>query len=206
MKRILTMLSLIVGLSASATHSLTYYIYYETEYIQGPWSRIDLLEESEYKYLDSQSFEDLFGSENTDLVNKMLSRLKDKKPEIYDWPYQITFQHDTVILALEEDIESLETIKNEITATLIFNNFKAVVFRINDKQETWTIKNLTLPYLDLVSGNQKASKQIEKQIQSNKTTTKEPKNKEENPLTTWLIISCLINVVVIILWVLRSRF
>ncbi|MDA9908849.1 hypothetical protein N9C86_02760 [Schleiferiaceae bacterium] len=214
MKGFLTILTLVISLSASATHWLTYYVYYETEYIQGPWTRTDILERSKYKYLASEAFEDLFGSEDADLVNKILSRLKEKKPNTYNWTYELTFQDDTVILTPKGQIKELETVKNEITATLTFNNFKAVTFRFADNQETLTIEDLTIPYFDLVSGQQQKIEPAEEQetikdivdtqkhdyIQTNKTL-----DKEGDWLTIWLIISGILNIGLIGMLLMKKK-
>ena len=196
MKGLLTILTLLISLSASATHWLTYYVYYETEYIQGPWTRADILEKSKYKYLTLEAHEDLFGTEDTDLVNKMLSRLKERKPDTYDWTYDLTFQGDTVVLTPKGQIEKLETVKNEITATLTLNNFKAVTFHFDNKQETLTINDLTLPYLDLVTGQPKitTSDKIDAKEQIDNTQSNETPENKDHPLTIWLIISGFLNI------------
>jgi len=170
MKRWLTILTLIISLNTNATQWFTYFVYFETEYIQGPWTRTDLLEQSAYKYLASEAYEDLFGSEQVDMANKMLSRLKAKKPDVYDWPYDLIIQGDTVILTPGGPIDQLETVKNEITATLTLNNFKAVIFQFTDRQETLTTNDLTLPYLDLVTAGQKSYELVA--ITENKTSKK----------------------------------
>lgn len=210
MKELLTILILIMSLSAGGTHWLTYYVYYETEYMQGPWTRTDLLKESGYKFLASEAFEDLFGSEDKELVNQMLHRLKNKKPEIYNWNYDITFQGDTVILKTKEKIEKIETVKNEITATLTLNNFKAVTFHFTDQQETWTINDLTLPYLDLVTGRSKTHEPSEKpgridaKAQVDKVQTNGAPDKERDS-TPWLVISGILNIGLIGLLIMKRK-
>jgi hypothetical protein len=201
MKIIFTILTLIISLGANATNWLTYYVYFETEYIQGTWTRTDILEKSEYKYLAPEAFEDLFGSENEDLVNKMISRLKKKNPKMYNWSYDLTIQDDTVILTPNGKIEQWATVKNEMTATLMLNNFKAVTFDFGDTQETLTLADLTLPYFDLIETKNKDIKIVEpittdKMVTENlteTTQTKEVPDKEDNSLTILLIISGILN-------------
>jgi len=215
MKGFLTILTLVISLSVNATHLLTYYVYYETEYSQGPWKRLNILEESDYKYLAPESFTDLFGSEDIDLVNKMISRLKDNKPDVYNWNYEVSFSEDTVILTTKAEIEKFETVKNEITATLTLNSFKAVTFRFNNLQETLTIDDLTLPYLDLVKAkrdkNEPSTSQgltkntAEIKVENNPKQQNEIKNEEGSSLTIWLIISVIINVGLVALLIMKKK-
>ncbi|HET8964024.1 MAG TPA: hypothetical protein VFM99_09015, partial [Chitinophagales bacterium] len=111
-------LVLIVSINANATHTLTYYVYYESEYVQGPWSRADDLINSNYKYLTPVKYNDAFGTVIAELVNKMLSRLKENNPEVYNWTYSLNVNGDTVIFSPNKKITHWETVKNEITATL----------------------------------------------------------------------------------------
>jgi len=186
MKKTFTILALILALNANATNWLTYYVYHETEYIQGPWSRIDILEKSDYKYLSPQAYEDLLGSERIDLVNKIFFHLKEQKPEVYTWDYELSLYGDTVIFSTEEVIEHIEIIKNELTASLTLNGFEAVVFQIGNKKETMTIFDLTLPYFDLV--NSKNSELLTVQKKTVEVKSEILNDNQENPLTIWLII------------------
>lgn len=193
MKILLTILALTISLNSFATEWLTYYVYFETEYSQGTWKRTDILEQSNYKYLTVEVYEDLFGSTDEQLVQKFLSRLKDKKPDLYKWTYDLTFQGDTVVITAKEQPQNVETIKNEITATLTFNNFKAVTFNFGDNSETLTNNDLTLPYFDLVSKQKKQTTdttKIQEPIGQSQTVES---TETRNPLKTWLIISIIFN-------------
>lgn len=193
MKGFFTILTLTISLNSFATEWLTYYVYFETEYIQGTWTRTDILEQSNYKYLTVEAYEDLFGSTDEQLVQKFLSRLKDKKPDLYKWTYNLTFQGDTVVITTKEQPQNVKTIKNEIIATLTFNNFKAVTFNFGDTSETLTNNDLTLPYFDLISKQiTQTTDTIKKQEPIEQNQTVEP-TKTKNPLTTWLIISIIFN-------------
>ncbi|MEQ9216957.1 MAG: hypothetical protein RLO17_02875 [Cyclobacteriaceae bacterium] len=151
MKFIISLGILILSFFAYATHQLTYYVYYETSYAQGPWSRVDLLNQSGYQYLKAEAYNDLFGTIPDELVHKMLSRLKEKKPSYYNWTFDISLAGDSVTIASKETIANQETIKNEITATCTLNGFNTVTFNFPDQLETWTLDDLTLPYFDLVN-------------------------------------------------------
>ena len=209
MKLLLTILTLIISLSANATNWVTYYVYFETEYMQGTWTRADILENSEYKYLAPEVFEDLFGSGDEGLINKMMSRLKEKKPKTYDWSYDLTIQNDTVILMLKGKIKQLATVKNEITATLTLNDFKAVTFDFGDTQETLTLADLTLPYFDLIE-NKKEKIKVEavttdKTEKEKRTETIQTKEKPVNLITISLIISGILNFGLILLIFKRKK-
>jgi len=193
MKVFLTILTLTINLNSFATEWLTYYVYFETEYSQGTWTRTDILEQSKYKYLTVEAYEDLFGSEEAQLINKLLSRLKEKKPDLYNWTYNLNVQSDTVVITTKEQVKNIETIKNEITATLTFNNFKAVTFNFGDNSETLTINDLTVPYFDLISKQTIPTTdrtKIQEPMNQNQTVVP---TKTKNPLTTWLIISIIFN-------------
>lgn len=179
---------------------------------------MDILEHSNYKYLAAEAFEDLFGSEDTDLVNKMLSRLRDKKPDTYNWTYDLIIQGDTVILTSKDRINELATVKNEVTATLTLNNFEAVTFRFDDEYATWTIGDLTLPYFDLISEQPKTSgpEQGPESLGTDPTVMVDPPplndmetngapDEEDNPLTMWLVISGMLNIGLIGLLTRKSR-
>lgn len=198
MKKLFIILTLTISLNSFATEWLTYYVYFETEYVQGPWRRADILDKSDYKYLTVEVYEDLFGSADEQLVQKFLSRLKNKKPDLYKWTYDLTFQGDTVVITTREQPKNVETIKNEITATLTFNNFEAVTFNFGNKSETLTNKDLTVPYFDLVS---KQTTQIIDTIKIQKPLITQNQTVEiienKNPLKTWLIVSIIFNLVLI---------
>ncbi len=192
MKILLAFFLSITSLQATATHELTYFVYSEAEYIQGPWLRTDLLETSGFKFLSAEVYEDLFGSGDEAFVNKVLSRLKEKKPDLYKWDYTLSVQGDTVVITSQKTIQSFETVMNEITATLTLNRFKAVTFRIDGEQKTYTLGDLTLPYFDLVSGQSEAI------VSDNQTASSTEIKEPIKPLKSqrvWLIISGILNVV-----------
>lgn len=211
MKSIITILTLFFSLSVNATEWLTYYVYFETEYIQGTWARVDLIEKSEYKYLAPKAFEGLFGSEDVDLINTIISKLKENNPKIYNWTYDLTVKNDTVILNSKGLDSQNETVKNEITATLTLNNFKAVQFIFDNKQEVLTLENLTLPYFDLID--------VKKDIDTTQISTtksdrineiKDKKSNEEprkksNAMTIWIILSSLLNIWLVISFIFKDK-
>ncbi len=204
MKKTLTILALILALNANATNWLTYYVYHETKYVQGPWTRTNLLEKSDYKYLAAQEYEELFGSEQIDLVYQILSHLKEKNPKVYSFDYTLSLRGDTVIFATADSVGQYETLKNELTASLTLNGFDVVVFRIGDTQESLSIDDLTLPYFDLVEGSKNSDLSSE-QGKVKELKSKTSNDEQEDPLTIWLIGLGIINIGLIGLLVFRRR-
>lgn len=206
MKILLTTLLLTFTLSLKATHTLTYYVYIETEYTQGPWTRAGLLDASQYKYLAPVVYDDLFGSDETELINKLLFRLKEKNPDSYNWSYSIQVQGDTVLITPKGVLNNIETIKNEITATLCFNNYKAVGININGQAQVLTINDLTLPFFDLVTNQTQAEKTTDPvRMKENKVTQLiTPPSDNHKTVNSWLILSVALNILLVILLIKKK--
>ncbi|MFO8236501.1 MAG: hypothetical protein R6U04_13975 [Bacteroidales bacterium] len=215
MRKLLTLLFLLTALNVSATNWLSYYVYSETKYMQGPWSRTDVLGKSGYRYLAPHYYEDLFGTVKSDLVNKMIQRLQEMKPGVYNWDYDLSIEGDTVIFSTGTQIRRFETVKNEITVTLTMNDFDVIIFRLPDKEETLTIDDVTLPFFDLVEAGEKDSGEeksgsMEEELQHEKNReemiiTDEDKNgdkgKNHNLLFFALIFSVILNIVLIVFFI-----
>jgi len=200
MHRTIIALLLIISMRAGATHWLTYYIYLETEYVQGPWARTNLLARSDYKYLAPKVYEDLFGTMKEDLAEKFMDRLREEKPEVYDWDFQLSLHGDTVWLEYEAGIDHLETVMNEVTATMIMNSFDAVCFKDPDGAMTYALTDLTLPLFDLVSLSKKDAPENGK-----KRAMEHKASQSKNPLLIWLIVSVVLNLVLGLWIILRSE-
>lgn len=193
---------------AGAAHWMTYYVYHEAYYEQGPWSRTDLLRKSGFRYLAAEKHEDLFGTESVQLIRKMLSRLQDQKPELYDWDYDLEIKNDTAIIVPAENVEAVETIKNEIIATLGVNGFKVVKFGMPGEEGIWTFQDLTLPFLDLVnppetteSGLQTPENHLRDSTDRQQEQMKEDVSPEENDQSSFpvlLFASALLNVILLV--------
>jgi len=200
MRQIAILLTLFLTVKAGATHWLTYYVYVERAYVQGPWARTNLLNGSGYRYLAPEVHEDLFGTIRDELVEKMLTRLQEDKPELYDWNYNMQIKGDTVYLEPGGSFVLNETIMNEVTATMTINSFAAVCFRFPGGEEVYTLEDLTLPYFDLVSsvsGDPPEVSEEPAQPNGNNTTT--------NPLVVWLILSVLTNLALLLFLIFKSR-
>jgi len=75
MKRILALLfCLVISQCAFATEWFWYYVYVQTEYPQGPWTRTDILGKYDsYEYLHPLQFNGLFGTSDSreDIANEI---------------------------------------------------------------------------------------------------------------------------------------
>lgn len=216
MKKLLSILLLAQALGAGATHWLTYYVYIETEYVQGPWSGAHLLNSSRYRYLAVREYTDLFGTERIDQAEKMLQRLGENDPSAYDWDYALYLRGDTVLIKTEQAIRAWDRVWNEVTATLTLNGFSAVLFELSDTQVKTTLADLTLPYFDLVDPRQKSigSRTISGlpgppgQLPANTADPGRVKQKDRpfQSLAIWLILSVVLNIsLTIILLIQRKR-
>ncbi|MBT30250.1 MAG: hypothetical protein CMO01_11370 [Thalassobius sp.] len=193
------------SLNVSASTWETYYVYYETDYSQGPWSRTTILNQSDYKFLAPVMFEDLFGSIKSGFVYKVIERLRDKKPKLYQWKYELECLGDTVIFKSGDQITSFNTVKNEIVSSLALNGSKVVIFDLEDRKESFSLNDVSLPYLDLVMPNQKNSQQkVTVPINHLDSTKSKVDNlgnikpaKNESKLLPWLGISGILNIVLL---------
>lgn len=195
MKYLISLIIFAFCIKAQAAHWFTFYVYYETEYVQGPWSKAYILDGSNYKYLTVEKHEKLLGTVDEDLVDTLISTLREIKPDLYNWEYDLKIDQNVVEITAIGFIENQQTIKNELIATILLNNFETLKLNYNGKSENLTLNDITLPYFDLVSH------------QMNEETPVETINSEENPdvqniandsdtknnLIYWLIASVLLN-------------
>jgi hypothetical protein len=200
MKKAIVLLVLFSSMEAGSTHWFTYYIFVETEYVQGPWSRTQLLSESGYRYLAPRVFEDLFGTMKEELAGKLLERLREEKPSVYDRNLVLSLRGDTVCLEINGNINRPETVMNEVTTTMILNSFSAVCFKYSDREVTWSLADLTLPYFDLVSAPKIVAGGSGKQLTADPAT-----GDSRNPLAHWLILSVLLNLILILFIVFKAK-
>lgn len=207
MKNLITLFVLIISINTQASHWFTYYVYHEVEYLQGPWSRANLLDDSNYIYLTVEQHESLLGTEDSDLVDTLISKLKEKKPDLYNWTYELKIDKDLVEISTEDEVD-FEAIKNELIATILFNNFEKLKFDYNGQSETLTLDDLTLPYFDLVTNPIQTETTDEPLIEQEEITENQPiENKEEkrNTLVFWLMASVLLNIGILGFWLMRKK-
>ncbi|MFZ1800463.1 MAG: hypothetical protein WAU24_11420 [Chitinophagaceae bacterium] len=220
MRRILVIiLFLTIGQNCFATEWLTYFIYIQTEYIQGPWTRTTIFDKSgSYIYLHPKEFEELFGSEGIDLANAIFNHLQKEteSPKLYKFTYSLSLASDTVVIRTKETIVKLDAIKNELIASFTLNSFSAVKIIQPNKTTLYQIKDISIPYMDLVfpaESNMKTDNQAFVQTDSIKndtlnstTTTETLSNTEpEDKISIWLFISIIINLVLTVLIVRKKK-
>lgn len=204
MKSLVIILFCFLNLNAFATHYLSYYVYVQKEYVQGPWKRIDLLNSQDYKYLEPHFHEDLLGTLDEDLIHTLLGHLKALNPEFYNWEYEVEVVEDTVYIKAEAQMAQFETVKNEVIATLTLNGFNSVCFSEFPIPNTYTLEDVSIPYFDLTK-NGIPSKSIKMQPNNQLEIYKEDKtNKETEQVSFWLVTSLIMNAIFFIVLVFKS--
>ncbi len=206
---------LIIGQSIFATDWFTYFIYVQKEYIQGAWIREDILERSTgYNYLEPKQFEELFNisGDGIDMANAILSHLKEENPERYKFKCDLSVSKDTIIIQTNDTITDFDAVKNELTASYIINSFTAVKIIQQNRIGVYLLKDITVPYMDLVLPNQ-ASRRIQTDTNQGNTGEDSLTTQKTPPLTTgqpknrvsiWLIISLVLNLLLIV-WLIRNK-
>lgn len=201
----------IVAQKSVATEWLTYYVYVQKEYLQGPWKRADLLGQDSYAYLHAQQYEELFGSEPVSLANAILKHLREETPERYTFQSTLVATGDTVVIQTRDTITDFEAVRNELVASLLLNNFSTVKIIQPGSAAFYGLQDISVPYMDLVfpSGREVPLMQSPDSLQSDINTSarqsppaagKSPGNK----LSLWLILSVIINILLVVL-LLRKR-
>ena len=218
MKRILPILFfLTIAQNCFATEWAWYYVYVQTEYVQGPWTRTTVFDKFEnYKYLSAKPCEDLFGSESIDMVTAILGHLQKESehPALYKFKYDLSVVADTVVIKTGGAIPDFNEIKNELIASFTLNSFAAVRFIQGGKTTMYKLEDISIPYMDLVAGAREQSvtteKRAEVEIQQTDTATittrpQVSRDKDQgNPLFFWLILSAIINLLLIVLLVRKK--
>ena len=222
MKKFLILVVALVAIEAQASHWMTYYIYTEKEYVQGPWSRDALLQQSASRYLEPKAYEDLMGSEPEDFVHLLLKRLKQNNYEGYRWSYDLTLTGDIITIIPLEPIANLETVKNEITVTALLNNFEAVVFKRQFQTDTLALADVTVPFFDLVKPQTKVEQPqniaeelaLPPSIEKTLPTEKQPFGKQTSDekvtglngsATNWLILLMGLNLLLLLVLLFRRK-
>lgn len=187
--------------------------------MQGPWTRTDVLDKSgSYKYLHPKNYEELFGFEGIDLANAIFSHLQKEteNPKLYKFKYSLSLSSDTVVIQTRETIADLDANKDELTASFTLNSFIAVKIIQPDKTTVYELKDISIPYMDLVfplSSTVKpdtltaenAENRKSDTLTSASTTAGSTDEQPENKISTWLIISIIINLVLTVLLIRRKK-
>ena len=200
----------IFGQHCYATNEGWFYIYKETEYPQGPWTRTNILEQSgSYKYLEPKQFEELLGSEKNQLANYIFYHLQreTENPKLYKFKNFISISLDTVILQSNEIIPEFEKIKNELVASFTLNNFTALKVIQGKTTRIYKLSDITIPYMDLVYySNQSLSKNDDRKTDSTSINmTQRTDSFGKNKFLTLLILSFGLNIIFITFILLKRK-
>jgi hypothetical protein len=215
MKQLLTFLfCLTIGQSAFATEWCWFYVYVQRDYIQGPWTRAAILDESgSNQYLHPKQVKELlsFSANGADLANAILKHLKKETPERYEFNCNVFISGDTVIIRTNNLIADFDAVKNELTASFTLNNFNSVKIIQFGKTDLFQLKDITVPYMDLVfpinAGSQTSREHDTPPkgpfVIKEPTSTTHPH--PENKISNWLLISISINIALTILFLRQRR-
>ena len=146
--------------------------------MQGPWSKTYILDKSGYKYLHPKQFEELFGTEKEELATAILTHLQKENPDRYKFNCNLSLSADTVVIQTKDAIADLEAVKNELTASFTLNSFPAVILIQPNRTTLLQLKDVTVPYMDLVFPTQTTSPVIQPQdnVKKDTQTSVQPTN------------------------------
>ena len=184
MKRIgLTIFLFVFALNLKATHNLTYFVYVESQFLQGYWKDAGEVYESGDKFLYPYVYTDLFGTVKKDFYNKLLERLNEHhgfytavsldsntlKREGYREFY------DTLNFAVQPELTDaqIKTVKNELIATVLSAGecqaIRLKFYKNGEPQKSgiYDYSDVDYPVFDLVrmkKGSPPVTRIVEKQI------------------------------------------
>ncbi len=168
MKRLAILLFwFVIALTAKATHHMTYFVYVETQFVQGYWKDAANVYESGDKFLYPYSYTDLFGTVKKDFYNKLLERLGEHH-EIYSaislGSNKLKREgyrefYDTLNFAVQPKLNAsqIKTVKNELTTTVLSaGECQAIRLRFYQNGElqdskVYDYSNVDYPVFDLIS-------------------------------------------------------
>jgi hypothetical protein len=219
----------LLKLTSGATEWCNYYIYVEKDYMQGPWSRADLIYNySKEKYLHPVLCEDLFGSEKEQLIYAVMGHLKKESVYHYTFKYTVKELGDTAFIQTKDTIPGFKSIKNELIASLLLNNYKVLTIKQATISNSYVLSDLSLPFMDLClppkpEGTRAAEPAMRADTSKQKTSllketpqpdtlktkdrTQEDMKNIENPFPSglWLIVSVVINLTLGLFLILNRK-
>ncbi|MES2429994.1 MAG: hypothetical protein V4556_03595 [Bacteroidota bacterium] len=211
MKKLLLILFLSIGIKSFATEWASFYVYVQQEYVQGPWKRTDVLNQSgSNQYLHALQFEELFGTEPMQLASSIFSHLKAFTPERYKFNPTISIFEDTVIIKTKDSIAYLDAVKNELVASFMLNDFKGVKIIQGNNVQLFLLKDISVPYMDLISPSTPIIIPANDSLQKDGIIEVNPpinltskKTLDKNYI--WMILSVGLNLILIILLITKQR-
>jgi hypothetical protein len=212
MKTLFLILFILIGVKAKATYWLTYYIYTETEYSQGPWKNAKTTDLYHSMYLAAKPHEELFGTVENQFLNQVLSDLRKEKPRLYSQDISVDSKKDTVTVRIKGNTPNKASIFNEMTATYTANGYSVVQFDINDTMYTKTWNDLTLPYMDLVELNGADTllslhekEPVSDSSNTDKELTQAKETRKNDRLTWYTKISIGLNILLILYLLFKNK-
>lgn len=188
--KFLTLLFLLLTTPLSSTIWMDYIVYFEREDFMNGYDNRDLYN----RYLFPKKFSDL-GYSKDYLVSFVLEKLEKDKPEIYKWIFDCKFnieqQQVTIEISQKLSKSQFKTVKNELVTSLIFNEFERVIFKLDKKYVVVTLKDINVPYFDLVNYEKNKDK-LEESFQCINLTC------SVKPLYIFSIVIGVVNVLVLI--------
>ena len=157
----------VFALNLKATHHMTYFVYVETQFVQGYWKDAANVYESGDKFLYPYSYTDLFGTVKKDFYNKLLERLG----EHHEFYSAVSLDsnklkregyreyYDTLNFAVQPELTApqIRTIKNELITTVLSAG-ECQAIRLNfysngqaEKSSVFDYSDVDYPVFDLVS-------------------------------------------------------
>src|SRR5690625_7142371 len=102
-------------------------------------------------------------------------------------------------------IKNHKTIKNELIATILLNNFDKLKLNYNQKSETLTLEDLTLPYMDLVIYQSQEDTDETSTVDETLEAREETSSDESGSVNYWLIASASVNIACIRFYLLHTN-
>ncbi|MCP4661599.1 MAG: LysM peptidoglycan-binding domain-containing protein [bacterium] len=131
----------LIGIESSATEYFEYFVYFEETYVQGGWVHADALKAPNERFLFPELHSDLMGSGPFETFRHILSRLRDRKPQLYAGTYLLmeSDEHEPPrILTLETRVDSeadFATLRNEVVFSFTQHCcVSGIVFRFRDQK------------------------------------------------------------------------
>lgn len=207
MKRYLIFLAfLFFKISANATETLTYFVYVQSDYLQGPWLRAESLYSlSQNQYLYPIRYDELFGTVPEQMTDAILNHLVLANPDRYTFGPHATIEGDTIVITTTSNITDSAEVKNELVTSYHFNGYPVLKLIEPGATRIYTLEDVSVPYFDLnhFSTIDTANSNTGT-IPSCEVCATPNESKEKNKMI-WLILSTILNIGLLILIFLRRK-
>ena len=141
---------LFVPVVGSATQDNYLFVWHEDDYIQGSWKRARIIEGRPPRYLRPVLYVEMMGTVQLDIPLTILERLAAKRPDAYRWKREIEIKGDTVVITSSQAIPGLESIRNEVTLSMVMQSgFNHVTFVQPEGRSTYSLADINIPWFDI---------------------------------------------------------